>query len=232
MLSDLRSIFNLLFIYSLSQSCGVYILATFSVVKLTWSNVARLYRRQLVNERAMVEPRSSNPKSSLLFSTSRWIDQARLGKAPFCSGLYSLPAEHSFELIRSLIILPATIQVLMVSLSAFNEHFLWIDSLHCFVHLLNSFWSPVRVRCRYLFPRPLGWQLERTMEQLMWLKIQAWEVGRLKYEREAAPGSHVSQQAEIAVETNWNPGEQGQCHRHSFCTFGTQSSAGLLAPGE
>lgn len=27
----------------------------------------------------------------------------------------------------------------MVSLSEFNEHFLWIDSLRCFVHLLKVF---------------------------------------------------------------------------------------------
>lgn len=66
-------------------------------------------------------------------------DLARLGKAPFCSGLHSLPTEHGFELIWSLITVPETIQVLMVSLSAFNEHFLWIVSLHCFIHLLTIF---------------------------------------------------------------------------------------------
>ena len=157
---------------------------------------------------------------------------ARLGKAPFCSGLHSLPEEHSFELIRSLIILPATIQALMVSMSAFNEHFLWIDSLHCFIHLLTIFDHQFRPRCRYLFPRPLGWQLERTMEQLMWLKIWAWEAGSLKYENKSAPGNDVCQGAEIAVQTNWNPGEQGWYHRHCLCAFGTQTNAGLLVPGE
>lgn len=59
------------------------------------------------------------------------------------------------------------------------------------------------------------------MEQLIRLKIQAWEVGKLKYEHKDAPGSRVSQVAETAVETIWNPGEQGRCYRHCLRTFST-----------
>ena len=79
--------------------------------------------------------------------------------------------------------------------------------------------------CRYLFPRPLGWQLERTMEQLMWLKIWAWEAGSLKYENKSAPANDVSQGAEIVVETNWNPGEQGWYHRHCLYALSQVSLA-------
>lgn len=78
-------------------------------------------------------------RSYVSFKSLACRDPVRLGKVLFCSGLHRLPAEQGFELIESLITLPETIQVLMVSLSAFNEHFLWINSLHCFVHLLVIF---------------------------------------------------------------------------------------------
>ena len=74
-------------------------------------------------------------RSYVSFKSLPHRNLARLGKAPFCSGLHSLPEEHSFELIRSLITLPATIQALMVSMSAFNEHFLWIVSTASFIYL-------------------------------------------------------------------------------------------------
>lgn len=83
-------------------------------------------------------------RSAVSFKSSLPRDLGRLGKAPFCSGLHRLPAEQAFKLIRSLITFPETIQVLMISLSAVNEHFLWINSLHCFVHLRTIFDHPFR----------------------------------------------------------------------------------------